>query len=198
MDKFDDLSKRDNWRARAALYSNGMKIASQKCEDLVARRILVGLGYHEKGINKLEASLELAYDPEKPLFDRVKTILEVVGGDFFSPDPGLGRYSIQCRNLDKTHKPILDSLPEFVELAESRKDGAVIAGRVGDERIAWGYVVLRREDAPPWLLRPPAVLIGELDNHWVWYRELSDLIHDMAYFNRWNVPGSVDFDQDTL
>ena len=196
MADFSDLSNRDDWKMRSALYSNGSRLSSQRCEDLTARRILVGLGYTEKGINRLEAELGLAYDPSKPLVDRVRTVLGIVGGDMFSPDPSLRRFAMQCRGLDKAHRTVLDHLDDWIASAEAEKDGAVIVGRVGEDRVAWGYVVLPSHSAPPWLLQPPAVLIAAKDGYWVWYRELSDLVHDMAKFNRWQVPGSVDFDPD--
>lgn len=190
----DEISRRDDWKARASLYSDGSRLVPQKCEDLAARRILVGLGYTEQGINKLEAALELAYDASKPLFDRAKTILEVVGAGMFSSDRKHRKYVIGSRHFDKRHRSVLDDLDNLVEMASNEEKGVMLFGRVENDRVAWGYCILPDTEMPPWLLQPPSVLIARKDGYWVWYRELSDLVHDMARFEHWEVPGSVDFD----
>lgn len=194
MANWDSLEKREDWKARAALYTNGSRINSQKCEDLVARRILAGLGYTEKGINKIEAALEIPYDAGKPLYDRARTCLEIVSRGMFSTDRGHRKFALVCRETDDRHDMILRNWDEWIGIADAEERGAVVLGRVGSERMAWGYVILREGDLPPWILQHPAVLIQRRDGWWAWYREVCDLVYDMARFERWEVPGSVSFD----
>ena len=193
MDGFD-LSNRDNWKDRAALYKDGSRLCSQNNEDMIARKILRGLGYTEKGINKLESALELAYDPAKPLFDRVKTCLEIVSRGMFSSDRAHRRFALTTRDTDDTHSMIIRHMDEWIQMAEPEKEGVVVMSRVGKDRRAWGYVIMRETLLPVWILQHPAVLIRRADGWWVWYREVTDLVYDMARFEHWDVPGSAVFD----
>lgn len=191
MEAFDDLSKREGWKDRAALYRAGSRLCSQNNEDLIARKILRGLGYTEKGINKLEASLEVPYDSSKPLFDRVRNCLEIVSNGMFSPDRDGRRYALTTRDTDETHAMVVKHMDEWLQIAEPEKDGLVIMSRVGKDRRAWAYAIMREDTLPPWILQHPSVLIWRDDGWWVWYRDASDMIYDMARFEHWNVPGLV-------
>ena len=195
MESFD-LSSRDAWKSRAALYADGSRQADQACEDLVARRIIRGLGYTEKGLYDLESSLYLPYDQSKTLFDRARTCMEIVSRGMFSSDRGHRRYALACRQTDERHSPILRNLDEWFSMAEAEKEGLVVMGRVGKNRIAWGYVVTRDTVLPPWILQHPAVLVQRRDGFWVWYREVSDLVYDMARLEHWDIPGGAAFGRD--
>lgn len=190
MDGFD-LSKRDDWKARAALYEGGSRLCSQNNEDMLARKILRGLGYTEKGIGRLESALELAYDPAKPLFDRVRTCLEIVSRGMFSQDRSHRRFALTTMDTDDTHSMIVRHMDEWIQMAEPERDGVIVLSRVGRERRAWGYAIMRETLLPAWILQHPAVLIRRSDGWWVWYRDVTDLVYDMARFEKWDVPGSV-------
>lgn len=194
MESFEDLSKRENWKDRAALYKSGSRLSSQNNEDLVARKVLRGLGYTEKGINKLESALEIEYDPAKPLFDRVRTCLETVSRGMFSQDRDHRRFALAVRDTDETHSMIVKHMDEWIPMAEPEKDGIIVMSRVGKDRRAWGYAIMRETLLPVWILQHPAVLIRRADGWWVWYRDVTDLVYDMARFEHWDVPGSAVFD----
>lgn len=194
MEGFENLSKRDDWKERAAIYKGGSKLCSQNNEDLVARKILRGLGYTEKGIGKLESSLDLGYDPSKPLFDRVETCLEIVSRGMFSRDKSSRRFALVTRDTDDTHSMIVRHMDEWIQMTEPEKDGVIVMSRVGRDRRAWGYAIMRDTLLPPWILQHPSVLIRRSDGWWVWYRDATDLIYDMARFEHWEVPGSAAFD----
>ena len=195
----DNLASRDNWKLRADLYRNGSRPGTQNGEDLAARRILRGLGYTEKGIDRLEAELELPYDATKPLYDRVVTCLEIVSNGMFSSDRAHRRMALVYRDTDESHGVIVKHLDEWFQMAEPEREGLIVIGRCGRNRVAYGYVIMRDDACPPsWIMQHPAVLLQSRDGWWVWYREVSDLVHDMAKFERWSVPGSVDFDPDPM
>lgn len=182
----NDISERANWVKRAAVYGSGSKLASQKCEDMIARRILVGLGYREKGLGDLERLLDLPSDWSRPLLDRTMDAVGAVSGGLFAP--GSGRMAIVARNGDTRHNVVLGDVDGTVDSASSTPDGLVVLARVGDTRTAWAYAVVPEDFLPAWLLQPPAVLLAKHRGYSIWYREVSDMFHDMAEYLRWDIP----------
>ena len=181
------ISRRANWMKRSAQYMDGSRSASQKCEDLVARRIVMGLGYTEKGLVKLESKLDLQFDPVKTLMDRVRNVLDVLSNGMFSTDPDRRRMWLQVRETDRRHSAVFDNLDELAECAMSAREGMLLLGRVGDDRLAWGYVILPDGAMPAWLMQPPLCMLAKHNGYTFWYREVCDLFHDMAKYCRWDV-----------
>ena len=142
---------------------------------------------------RIERELELAYDPEKPLFNRVRTCLEVVSNGMFSRDREHRRMELVCREGDARHDLIVRNWDEWVEVASSEKEGVLVASRIGSERLALGYCVMPDTLLPEWVLQHPSVLTQRRGGYWCWHRELCDLVYDMARFEHWTVPG-VSFD----
>lgn len=182
----DDIEARANWLKRAAAYGDGSRLASQKCEDMVARRILLGLGFRESGLADLERSLGLPSDWARTLLDRTLDVVGAVSGGMFAP--GSGRMALVARNGDTRHNVVLGDIDGTVDSASSTPDGLLVLARVGDTRTAWAYAVVPEDFLPAWLLQPPAVLLAKHGGYSVWYREVSDMFHDMAEYLRWDVP----------
>lgn len=187
MESWDKVRQRADWLKRAARYDDGSRQADQKCEDLVARRVLAGLGCTEKGLRDLEWRLDIPYDGTNPLMDRTRSVLDVVSGGMFVPESPNYRMGLFVRNGDKRHGVVLDRMPELVESAATTPDGIIVLARVGDTRTAWGYAIMPDGFLPPWILQPPSVILAKDSGYVVWYREVTDLVHDMAEYLRWDV-----------
>lgn len=181
------IEKRSDWLKRSGLYRGGGRGASQNCEDLVARRILSGLGVTEKAASKLEAYFELEYDGSMPLFDRAARIVEHASRGEVARRDAL-KYGMQCRDGDANHAIVTGNLDELVAAADAHPNGLLLFARVGSAKNALCYVVVQDGEYPSWLLQPPSVFLARHGGHAIWYREVTDLVYDMSVLCRWDLP----------
>ena len=77
----------------------------------------------------------------------------------------------------------------FRKAAGSAPDGLMVFARVAETRNAWAYAIVPDGFLPPWLLQPPSVLLAKQGGYSIWYREVADIIGDMASYGKWDVPG---------
>lgn len=182
------------WREIQTFYRDGNSPNRQKVEDLVARRVLNGLGLIERELPAVEKELAIRQPPDAPLWNRVKDLLNAVsGGMFLDSDPFRRQYALDCRQTDQKHKAILDSLDTIEAVANTSKRGCIVMARVDDRREAVAYVAEKDEPGvrpPDWLMRPSAILLASSGTHFVWCRQLEALVSDMKAHYKWNVPFS--------
>ena len=182
------------WREIQTFYREGNSPNKQKVEDLVARRVLNGLGLIERDLFKVEKELGIKTDFDMPLWPRVKDVLNAVSAGMFSDsDPFRREYTLDCRDTDPKHKPILDHLDEIEAVANTSRRGCIVMCRVDDRREAVAYVADKNEPdvrPPAWLMNPCAVLLADSGTHFVWCRRLETLVADMKAHFKWAVPFS--------
>lgn len=156
---------------------------SRESTNLVARRVLRGLGLSPGDLPHVLRNLGAV--PSGLRMRDTASLLNLVSDGLFSPSTdGL---SLWVSETDRSHSAVSDS--EW--LAESMDGfmGSVVlaeAPSMQRSRLAWAYVIVPDGFEPRWLVCPPAVLLSGHDGFRVWYREASDLFHDMSSQLGWN------------
>lgn len=181
------MERRLDWIKRASRYRDGSRKASQKCEDLVARRVLAGIGISEKGLPRLEKALGLEVDNTRPIIDRVIDAVQCLSNGMVSRGFS-GRFGAMCRESGTGHEAVTKDPDALVEAASAFRDGLLVLVRVGDTRNAWCYVVVPDGEYPPWVLQPPSVLLLKHGGYAVWYRDVTNIFHDMSTICGWVMP----------
>lgn len=183
-----DISQRANWLKRAVPYRDGSRTAAQKDEDLVARRILNGLGFTSKGIYDLERFLDIRPNASKPLYDRTVSAVKALSGGAISTGSDRSGFGVQCRSVKDVMKFLGDETEGLVEAASAYGDGVIVLCRVENENRAVACVVVQDGSEPPWLLQPISSIVAKSGGYSIWTREVSDLFFDMASLCGWRLP----------
>ena len=66
------------WKEAQTKYHKGLALTDQKAEDLVARRVLRGLGLVQRNVPWVMRSIFSGYDIDEPLWHHVQDILRYV------------------------------------------------------------------------------------------------------------------------
>ena len=178
------------WREVQLRYSSGKTMATQATEDLVARRVLQGLGYTAKELGMLEKRLHTKYVPDAAMWPRVLEALRSLCSFsrrqylFGLDDENPGMFAIDVREVDSTHTEILE-MRDFFENHVSAPHPLFLT-RVKDTKISRAYYLLRNEDGEgdmyvPWL-SPPVAFIGQAGPWWIACQETSHFIQQLGPF----------------
>jgi len=160
------------WLEAREHYKTGETLAGQNVEDLVARRVLRGLGLVSRQVPEIERALHIKGDTyDQPLWLRTRTILQAITTQsdrqwVFGVDedtPGLFR--IDVRETDPHHKEILE-LSDM--LCEAHTPYPLFLTRVKNTQVSLAYFLMRHEDTDnhklhitaSWL-KPPVQFIGD-------------------------------------
>ena len=160
------------WQEARQRYRDGSTLNDQKTEDLVARRVLKGLGLVERQVGLIEYRLFGGATQDTALWPRTYAILRAMAAAAGSPrtfgfdqkEPG--EFLIEVREVGQHHEEIL----EMVELLGDVMDRPypVFLTRVRDTTISRAYSLIDPEDIgiQCWT-RPPINFIAEAGAWWI-------------------------------
>ena len=154
------------WMEAQARYKDGSTLASQRVEDLIARRVLRGMGFVERQLDALERALHIKKDYDAALWPRTEAVLRTCAfreSMFLGPSANEpGWFTIDTREVNADHKEILTLVPELEECV--KPPYPLFFTRVKNTQQARAYYLLRNESDPHGIV--PARLYRE-HAHWV-------------------------------
>jgi len=171
------------WKEARKRYQDGSTLATQPVEDMVARRVLAGIGIRQAELPKVERALGIEPDFDVALWPRVLALLQggimpkgvsvrLVGTALH---PGL--YSVDVIQVSPDHKEIKATL----DLLAEHRDGPhpLTLARVKGTTTSLAYFPMSRDVAhstyamgpmSEWL-RAPFNVIAETDMWWLTCQE---------------------------
>ena len=147
------------WKEAQERYRNRQSLSDQNTEDLIARRVLSGLGYKSKDINLVELSATGEISKDTALWVRVQKILVHVFRNLVTIPAPLARCTFEAYNI-KTEKDILDRMEGYDGKDEMKP---VFMTRISGTQQALAYFVW--DKCPGEWLNPPYTVIKMLNNN---------------------------------
>ena len=132
-------------------------VTEQKVEDLVARRILKGLGLSSRNLNTLERLEFGKADFDTALWVRVLNVLNLIWRRNSLRD--LAQRRKEAYWTLPNHKPIIDRVAEKIDDANK---APFIFGRVRGTKIAWAYSIWPLDKLGETLI-PPFTALQRID-----------------------------------
>lgn len=182
------------WIEAQQRYKSGETLAEQNVEDLVARRVLRGLGFVARQIGDLEKALGLPSNWDQALWPRTIEVLRVIsarthGPWLFGTDLGHpGLFAIDVREVDPGHKRILE-LGDMLAVHRD-KPHPLFLTRVKGTQVSLAYYPLTADPdegysrSATWL-KPPVRFIAEFGPWWIAVQETE---HFIAQFGPYQSP----------
>lgn len=175
------------WLEARRRYTEGETLATQAVEDLVARRVLRGMGFVGRQVPELEKALGIKSDFNTALWPRTYQLLRSMGGHsgkswifgFDRTNPGY--FEIDVRETEHHHKNMLDMIPMFIQHKD--RPHPLFLTRVKDTQTSLAYYLLRHDiDCnntlqinAAWLV-PPVQFIAEAGPWWIVVQETEHFI----------------------
>lgn len=169
-----------SWQEAKKRYENGDTLAKQQTEDLVARRVLRGLGFVERQLFDIEKALDLRDRGDMALWPRTFDVMQLMlarrgwlGEIFGTIGKTEATYSVEVQESDPQHKPILELLPLFA--AHKNAPHPMYMTRVKGTKLSLTYYLVSamfygpegsREADMYALLTPPVNVIAAAGIHW--------------------------------
>ena len=160
------------WQEARQRYRDGSTLNDQKTEDLVARRVLKGLGLVERQIGLIEYRLFGEATQDTALWPRTYAVLRAMAAASGSPrtfgfdrkDPG--EFEIEVREVGQHHEEILEMLPLLEQHVE--RPHPVFLTRVRDTVVSRAYLLVDPSEIETkhWT-RPPINFLAEAGRWWL-------------------------------
>lgn len=170
------------WIEAKKRYDDGITLADQKTEDLVARRVLKGMGFVQRQLPDLERVLDIPIDRDQAVWPRVEAALYALAlrsdrsGIFGSGRAQPGMFVIDVRETEAKHKLIKDMEPMFA--AHKSKPHPLLLTRVKglQESLAYFPVGVGDFDFMNAFLQPPFSVIARFGDWWIVVQETTHFI----------------------
>ena len=152
------------WLAAQRAHKRSRNPVKQSTEDLIARRVLNGMGYVESDLYALEEAVDKPTPDEATLWQRVKAILEISSTAYGKMFGARRLFTFYTHTLKKAKPETL-----FDPILLDEPPYPVILTRVGDTRDSYAFfpVVVRSNDSVlsittlEWL-KPPYSIVAEI------------------------------------
>lgn len=160
------------WQEANQKYEDELRLTTCKTEDLIARRVMRGLGYAMPRLKDLERALSLPSDFDRPSWDRVEAVLRamamrsgkgwVLGDSRDFP----GHFRLETLDADKNRRAIKDLAP--VLDASVAPPLPLYFTRITGTLLSKAYFLVGHEFAADtaWL-KPPFTVLSEHGQHWL-------------------------------
>jgi hypothetical protein len=183
-----------SWKERISFYKDGGSSNSKATEDMVARRILRGLGATERLLPDLEKNHEITPDYNIPLWNRVYTLINAISNGKVGGQSDLATVLIEakeCKIMSNGEPDFLkdeESFKQLCTIASRYTHGITLFARVSGTKDVFAYSILNQGvELPDWILNPKSTYLYKNKKHMLWVRDTEDLIRDMAISYRWEI-----------
>lgn len=176
------------WQEAKKRYDLGETAASQKVEDLVARRVIRGMGGVERQLPQFERSYGL-YNPDSALWPRTFAVLQAAHPwpGFFGAPGSAALWEPQVIEVDAHHKAIMEYAESFSSL--TKPPYPVFFTRVKDTQISLVYYLVRHDltgahsthVTSRWLI-PPVQFIASIEPWWLAVQETEHFIRQFGTY----------------
>lgn len=171
------------WQEARDKHRAGGSLNALASEDLIARRVLKGMGLVQARLYDVEHALHIRDTSNTPLWERTLEVFRQValrsgirkfGYDRTNP----GMFEIELKEVGPHHKEIMELVPLFEAL--TTPPYPLFLTRLKGTQQSWAYFVLERDGdgsvTVPWL-QPPFTVIKELESgFWLAVQETEKFI----------------------
>ena len=177
------------WQEAKKRHDLGETAASQKVEDLVARRVIRGMGGVERQLPQFERSYGF-YSPDSALWPRTFAVLQAAhpcSWLFGTAGGSVALWEPQVIEVDAHHKAIMEYAESFTAL--TKPPYPVFFTRVKDTQISLVYYLVRHDLADahsahvtaPWLV-PPVQFLASIEPWWLAVQETEHFIKQFGTY----------------
>lgn len=176
------------WREAGARYADGSTLATRPVEDVVARRVLDGMGFKQKDLPSLERALGITPDFDVAAWPRTHAVLRgmaaLSGCRLIGAQKGLGMYEIEVLEVGGKHAEIMAML-DMLDLHMAPPHPLMLT-RVKDSPLSLAYFVLNKLGTSAdismssGIVTAPVNIIAETRNWWVACQETSHFIRQFG------------------
>ena len=152
------------WQEARVRYQSGEAQAKQTTEDLVARRVLRGLGLPVAQMVRAERTLFGEANLDSALWVRTLAVLRYSLQQGRRTVVGLAEATFEVLEGDRQHKIVTD---RFTELVGQQSDAhrTVMFTRIKGTQNSMAYMLLTPETLK--LFTPPFVVLADISNWWL-------------------------------
>ena len=172
-----------DWRERIRRHQESGSVNSIRTEDIIARRVLKGLGITQKSLYKAEISHGIDIDQDETLWHRVKHIIDAIS---YYNTCSSGNINIIVREIKPNNK-FIESNMDFIEMLLKDKPVIIFLCLISGTKNTIAYICTKSEEyTQNWIMRPGATIVADDNTCRVWARQIPDLIKDMSEYMTWD------------
>lgn len=181
------------WQEARAKHKLSGPLNDQKVEDLVARRILRGLGYVAKQLPELERALGFKDTWDDPMWPRVRKVLGALAWasnvKVFPLEGVVGLYEPDVRETGPGHKQMLELIRDMFIAAGPQP---LVFTRIKGTQTSLAYFTMRYGDTfheachiNSGMFKPPFSIIGEHQpNLWIACQDTEQFVAQFGPYKR--------------
>jgi hypothetical protein len=179
------------WKTAQQKYKTGRALSNQKVEDLVARRVLKGLGLTAKQLPAVERHLLGQADFDKALWDRVHAVLRAVwlrqGGTAHFVRQN---YRIEVCEDNAKHGLALARMTEALEtmpenwVLSAMEPAPILLTRVKDTLVSLAFMPVWPQGNMQWLT-PPLNVVAQCQDWWIIMQPTDKFIANLGTIPNW-------------
>lgn len=161
-----------SWQEAQQRHADSLSLTSYKAEELIARRVMRGLGYVIKRLPDIERALGVPVDADEPVWNRTEAALRGLairsgmGWVFGQNRDYPGMFRITTLESDTHRKAIQDLLP--VMEAEALDKRTVYLTRIKGTDISKAYFLVDADGGTDWRwLKPPFSALQAVGQRWL-------------------------------
>lgn len=184
-------NNKNNWKDRISFYNKGGSCSTKSSEDMIARRVLRGLGASENQLPKLEAKHGIKPDYSQPTWNRVYKLLNFISNGDIGGDSDVASLVIDTSEVKVTSNNSILSDKEYLknmyDIASRYRYGITILARVANTKTVNAYSIVDSQTLPDWVLQPVSTLISRENGKMIWVQDAEVFIRNLAECKRWEI-----------
>lgn len=169
------------WQEAKKRHEDSLSLTSYAATELIARRIMAGLGYSMSRLPDLERALGLPQDYDAPALDRAEAVLRGMairsgkGWVFGDSREFPGLFRLETMDMDRRRKAITDLAPILDAVIQSPLP--LYLTRVTGTTVSKAYFLVGHEFLTEieWL-KPPFTVLSEHGMRWLVEQETAQFI----------------------
>ena len=179
------------WQEAKKRYRDGLTTTAQSTEDLVARRVLKGLGLVERQVYQAERALFGDVCPDDALWPRTYTVMRAM----MARAGYRGFFGIDNKNPGEFHIEVKDVSPDSSEIKEmagilgdcTMKPFPLIMTRVKGTNTSRTYALVDPEKIPRTIwVKPPISFLAPAGDWWIAVSDTEEFIKRFGPFQLFN------------